>query len=142
MALLRLVKPYNPVKHDELPEMVEKAWTAFESIEAIELWVAEFDYELQRHQAKANAVGYGIRFTLCDGGEIFLHTTTDGMILLDVTPDAAWIEPVITASTRTRKPVGQIWILPADTLTQFLFGINTLVASSKLVLEHRFRSTV
>jgi hypothetical protein len=36
-------------------------------------------------------------------------------------------------------PRGQIWILPQHVLMQLILGLNTLVASSRLVVRHEFR---
>ncbi|MBC7413665.1 MAG: hypothetical protein H7327_01875 [Herminiimonas sp.] len=123
------IAPPEETPWDNLPTMVEA-----------DLWIAGHDYALQQRIAgNAYPAGQGICFTLAAGGEIYLHTTGDGDILLDVTPDAGWAAPVITAATRVAAPVSQVWILPGDTLTQLILGLNSLIASSRIVLSHRFR---
>ena len=84
------------------------------------------------------ATGQGICFELVHGGQIYLHTTSEGVLLLDVTPEAEWIAPIITASTHTAAPRGQIWIVPEDTLIQLILGLNSLIASSSILLQHDF----
>lgn len=116
------------------------AWESLPTIVEVDLWIAGHDHELQQRIANtAYPAGQGICFTLVAGGEIYMHTTGDGDILLDVTPDAAWAAPVITAATRVQVPLAQIWVLPGDTLTQLILGLNSLIACSRIVLAHRFK---
>ena len=77
--------------------------------------------------------GQGIALRLTLGGDVFIHTNSDGDVLLDVTPEADWVIPVISAVTQISTPRGQVWILPAHVLTQLLLGLNSLIASSWLV---------
>lgn len=118
----------------------ETPWVGLPTIVEADLWIAGHDYELQQRIASTSyPAGHGICFTLAAGGEIYLHTTGDGDVLLDVTSDAAWAAPVITAATRVAAPVSQIWVLPGDTLTQLILGLNSLIASSRIVLSHHFK---
>ena len=117
----------------------EHAWISLETIQDVEAWMDLNDRELQQLIGNKASVGHGICFSLLHGGEIYLHTNSDGDILLDVTPDAEWIAPVISATTNVPPPRGQIWILPQHVLLQLILGLNSLVASSRLVLRHEFR---
>ena len=67
-----------------------------------------------------------------------MHTTNEGIILLDVTEQASWVAPLIEACTNTKPAKGQIWVLPEDTLIQLILGMNTLIAHSEIVLAHEF----
>ena len=53
--------------------------------------------------------------------------------------EAAWVAPLLTAATGCPAPAGQIWQLPAEVLTQLIFGLNSLIGASRLVLHHDFR---
>lgn len=117
----------------------EHPWVSLETIPEVEAWMALNDSELQQMLAQKPGHGQGICFTLVHGGELYLHTNSDGDVLLDVTPEAAWIAPVICASTQVAPPRGQIWILPQDVLLQLILGLNSLIASSRLVTRHEFR---
>ena len=117
----------------------EHAWISLETIQDVEAWMDLNDCELQQLIGNKASVGHGICFSLLHGGEIYLHTNSDGDILLDVMPDAEWIAPVISATTNVPPPRGQIWILPQHVLLQLILGLNSLVASSRLVLRHEFR---
>lgn len=117
----------------------EHAWISLETIQEVEAWMDLNDRELQQLIGNKASVGHGICFSLLHGGEIYLHTNSDGDILLDVMPDAEWIAPVISATTNVPPPRGQIWILPQHVLLQLILGLNSLVASSRLVLRHEFR---
>lgn len=120
--------------------LADTPWEGLPTLVEVDLWVSGHDFELQQRIANtAYPAGQGICFTLAAGGEIYLHTTGEGNILLDVTSDAAWAAPVITAATRVPAPVSQIWVLPGDTLTQLILGLNSLIASSRIVLSHRFK---
>jgi len=86
--------------------------------------------------------GYGICFILTEGGEIFMHTTQEGNVLLDVTPEAEWATPVIIAATHVDGPQDghpQIWTLPSHTLTQLVLGLGNLIGHTQLVYQHNFR---
>lgn len=129
----------QPDRNDPLPEPIDRIWQDLPTIADVELWVAEHDHELQRYVDRNRATGQGICLTLAAGGDIFLHTNGDGDIVLDVTSDAAWAAPVLTAATGVAIPSGDIWLLPGDVLVQLILGLNTLIASSRIVLNHRFR---
>jgi hypothetical protein len=111
-------------------------WTALETPADAELWIAEHNLALQEHVAK-HETGYGVCFTLAQGGDIFMQTA-DGAILLDVTPDADWVSPLITAVAQAEPPKGSLWALPDDKLVQLILGLSSLVASTTLVVGHRF----
>jgi hypothetical protein len=119
-----------------LPKPV--AWmhllTPFEA----EAWIDLFNHDLQQCMPQASASGYGVCFSLAEGGDIFLHTTSEGIVLLDVTPDAQWAAPVIAAAVNVAQPDTQIWHFPDDKLIQFVLGLSSLVASSTMVLRHDF----
>ena len=80
---------------DSPPAPQDRTWKDLATIADVELWIAEHDQELQRYVTKSYSTGHGICFTLAAGGDIFLHTTGDGDVVLDVTADAAWATPVI-----------------------------------------------
>ena len=103
-----------------------------------EAWIDLFNHDLQQCILNTNASGYGVCFTLAEGGDIYLHTTSEGYVLLDVTPDAQWAAPVIAAAANVAQPDTQIWHFPDDKLVQFVFGLSSLVASSTMILQHDF----
>lgn len=105
----------------------------------IDAWIEARNRELQHAGVPRRAEGWGICFALVHGGEIFLHTTEAGELLLDVAPQAAWAVPVIAAATGLAAPAGQIWRLPGDMLTQLIFGLNTLISATRPVWRHDFR---
>ena len=119
--------------------MPEHPWVPLESIAEIEGWMELHNQELQQLIGSTATHGHGICFRLIHGGELYLHTNSDGDVLLDVLPDAAWIGPVITATTQVPAPRGQVWALPQHVLTQLIAGLNSLIATSRLVVRHEFR---
>lgn len=121
------------------PATPEHPWISLETIQDVEAWMDLNDRELQQLIGNKPSYGHGLCFTLAHGGEMYLHTNPDGDLLLDVTPEAEWIAPVISATTQTVPPRGQIWILPQHVLLQLILGLNTLIASSHLVIRHEFR---
>ena len=132
---------------DDIPDTVtltehlmrDHAWVSLENVNDVEAWLDLHDRELQQLIGKNPQAGYGVCFNLLHGGEIYLHTNSDGDILLDVTPDAAWVQPVLTAVTKVNPPRGQIWLIQGQVLMQLILGLNSLIASSRLVLQHAFR---
>lgn len=120
-------------------EMEAEAWLQLHNAELQQQILGEKDttkavtYQLPIHQ------GQGICFQLALGGEIYCHTNGDGDILLDVSEEAIWCYPVITACTNTPAPQGRIWLLRGDVLIQLILGLNSLIAQSRLVLKHRFK---
>lgn len=125
----------------ELPdEPKERPWIDLKTTYDVEAWIDNYNRDLQRLLVeKKNAAGYGICFCLEAGGEIYMHTTQDGDVLLDVTPAAEWVAPLITAATHVPTPSTQIWALPGHTLTQLVFGLSTLIVSTRIVLQHDYR---
>jgi len=121
---------------DALPA---RPWIDLKTTYDVEAWIDNYNRDLQRTVEKKNAPGYGICFQLAEGGDVFMHTTSEGDILLDVTPEAEWVAPVITAATGTPPPASQIWALPGERLTQLILGLSSLIGSTSIVLQHDFK---
>lgn len=126
-------------EYEKRDEIRERPWIDLKTTYDVEAWIDSYNRDLQRVVENRNTTGNGICFCLEAGGEIYMHTTQDGDILLDVTPDAEWAAPVISAATRAEAPSSQIWHLPGHTLTQLVFGLSSLIASTRIVLQHDFR---
>jgi hypothetical protein len=124
------------------PDTHQRPWNQLEGVDDAEVWVAnsnqELNFYLEQDRNAGIPVGQGICFTLELGGEVYLHTTSEGMILLDISDDAAWVTPIIAACTSAKPAKGQIWVLPENTLIQLILGLNTLIATSSIVLKHDF----
>ena len=127
------IDPENPGWTIEVP------WIELSSPEHVEGWINRLNGELQQYVTKANSTGHGVCFCLTHGGHIFLHTT-EGAILLDVTPEAEWAVPVITAATGVEAPNKQIWVLPDDVLTQLVLGLNSLIVATRIVISHNYKA--
>lgn len=128
---------------EETQGQVEHPWVMLESPVELEGWMELNNQELQKllgSQTSFSNQGQGICLSLLHGGEIYFHTNADGDVLLDVTADAEWVIPVITATTKVQAPKGQIWLLPQHVLMPLLMGLNTLIATSRLVLKHAYRT--
>jgi len=123
---------------NEPPRFKPVPWSGLETPADVELWIEEHNQALQQHIGK-HETGYGVCFTLAEGGEIYMQTTQDGALILDVTPEAAWVAPLIMAAARVQEaPPGQLWVLPDDKLVQLMIGLSGLIASSILVVGHHF----
>ena len=121
-----------------VPRFKPVPWQALETPAEVELWIAEHNLSMQEHIAK-HETGYGVCFTLAAGGELYLQTTQDGALVLDVTPDAQWIAPLILAAAGIGEaPQGALWVLPDDKLIQLMIGLSSLIATSRLVVGHNF----
>lgn len=135
-------RPPHDMQHDnEAPEeIVERPWIHLDNTHDVEAWIDNYNRDLQRHVKQSNTAGIGICFMLAHGGEIFMHTTSEGDVLLDVTPDAEWVSPAISAATGVATPGTQIWVLPGDVLTQLVLGLSGLIAFSRAVTGHQFHT--
>jgi hypothetical protein len=124
--------------NNEPPRFRPVTWSGLETPADVELWIEEHNQALQQHIGK-NETGYGVCFTLAEGGEIYLQTTQDGHLVLDVTYEASWVAPLIMAAARVSEaPAGSLWVLPDDKLVQLMIGLSGLIASSILVVGHNF----
>ncbi len=131
------------VLHSDQPDQPSlRPWIGLHTVFDVEAWIDNYNRDLQRTVGKtapmANPKGQGICFHLDHGGEIYLHTSPEGEVLLDVTPEAEWVAPLIVAATGAASPVGRIWRLEPDLLTQLILGLSPLIASTRIVLEHDF----
>ena len=124
---------------DMRDEPVARPWIHLKTTYDVEAWIDNYNRDLQRTIEKKNAPGYGICFTLSAGRDIYMHTTPECEILLDVTPDAEWAAPVIAAASQVPAPQGQVWSLPPETLTQLVMGLSPLIGSTRIVPEHDYR---
>lgn len=120
-------------------EAIERPWIVLKTTYDVETWIDHQNRAIQQLINCGKNSGWGICFGLAAGGEIFMHTTTDGEVLLDVRPEAQWVAPLIAAATEVEMPDTQIWALPADRLTQLVFGLSTLIATTRLVVDHDFK---
>ena len=111
-------------------------WIGLETPQDVELWIEEHNRSLQEHIGPQET-GYGVCFTLAEGGNIFLQSSGDA-IVLDVEPDAEWVAPLIMAATGAEAPRAQVWVLPEDKLVQLIIGLSSLVSSTTLVSGHKF----
>ena len=123
---------------DTPPRFRPRPWIHLETPQDVELWIAEHDQALQ-DLIKPQETGYGVCFTLAEGGNIYMQTHEDA-IQLDVDDEASWVAPLIVAATGAEIPRGSYWLLPADRLIQLVIGLSSLVASTTLVVGHRFGS--
>ncbi|MGV3741153.1 MAG: hypothetical protein ACO1NO_02450 [Burkholderiaceae bacterium] len=124
---------------DESEVFRERPWIKWENTFEIEAWIDTYNRDMRRIVTDPRASGYGICFILEAGGEIYLHTTPEGIVLIDVPADAEWIIPVLEAVTQEAAPKSQVWTLPPEKLTQLIFGLSSLIKSTKMVLNHEFR---
>jgi hypothetical protein len=130
--------PPQPVLAEPPPRFRPVPWTALETPQDVELWIDEHNRSLQEHIGPQET-GYGVCFTLAAGGNVYMQTSGDA-IVLDVDADAEWVAPLIMAATRTPEPPGRLWVLPEDKMIQLIIGLSCLVASSTLVSGHKFGS--
>jgi hypothetical protein len=129
-------KPDSPSQEQN----AERPWIVLNNSYDVEAWIDSYNRDLQHAMARPNARGYGICFRLSHGGDIYLHTDQEGNVLLDVTPDAEWVTPLLAAAAGVEPPGTQIWTLPGHALTQLILGLSSLIASTRIVLEHEFRT--
>ncbi|WP_322399981.1 hypothetical protein [Massilia luteola] len=120
----------------ERPRFRPVPWTPLETPQDVELWIDEHNRSMQE-LVRPQETGVGVRFRLAPGGDVYMQTTADAVIL-DVEPDAGWIAPLIMAATGAEQPSGTIWVLPDDKLVQLLLGLSTLVEHSLIVTGHNF----
>ena len=121
----------------ENPRFRPRPWEHLETPYEVELWIDEHNRSMQENIRPAET-GYGIRFSLTEGGDIFMQTSADGAVILDLTADAEWVAPLIAAAARVEPPVASLWILPDDKLIQLVLGLSSLIATSTLVVGHHF----
>lgn len=122
----------------EQPRFRPRPWIHLETPQDVELWIEEHNQAMQE-LIRPQETGYGICFTLGEGGNIYMQTLDDA-IVLDVEDDASWVTPLINAVTGAEAPPGNYWLLPADKLVQLIIGLSSLVASTTLVVGHRFKT--
>ncbi|QYF92825.1 hypothetical protein KY495_19215 [Massilia sp. PAMC28688] len=122
------------------PRFRPRPWTALLTVQDVEIWIDEHNRSLMEHIGPQET-GVGVCFTLAGGGDIYMQTTADAVIL-DVEADAQWVAPLIMAATGSAMPAGQVWILPDDKLVQLIVGLSSLVASTTLVAGHNFTGRV
>ena len=120
------------------PRFRPRPWVHLETPQDVELWIEEHNQSLMENIGPQET-GYGVCFTLAEGGNIYMNTGADA-ILLDVDQDASWVAPLIVAATGAEVPRSQLWVLPDDRLVQLIIGLSSLVASTTLVVGHRFGS--
>jgi hypothetical protein len=135
--------PQNPeqdLEQGRVDVQPTRPWIVLTTTYDVEAWIDSYNRDLQQAVKKDNTKGYGICFCLELGGEVYMHTTSEGDILLDVTEEAEWVAPVITAATGIAAPGSSVWGLPGDTLTQLVLGLSGLIAATRIVVSHTFKT--
>ncbi len=127
----------DPIEKQAAPRFRPVPWQALESPGDVELWIEEHNLSMREHIAPHES-GYGVCFTLAEGGRIFMQTSADGAVIVDLEPDAEWVAPLIMAAARVEAAQGGLWVLPDHTLVQLMLGLSSLIASSELVVGHTF----
>ncbi|MFZ1181234.1 MAG: hypothetical protein WAN92_06955 [Herbaspirillum sp.] len=115
-----------------------RPWIVLTTTYDVEAWIDSYNRDLQQAVRK-DAQGCGICFCLALGGKIYMHTTSEGDILLDLTEEAEWVAPVITAATGTPPPASSIWTLSGGSLTQLILGLSSLIAATRIVVSHVYK---
>jgi len=115
-----------------------RPWIVLATTYDVEAWIDSYNRDLQQAVRK-NAQGYGICFCLTLGGEIYMHTTSGGDILLDLSEEAEWVAPVITAVTGAPLPASSIWALPSESLTQLILGLSSLITATRIAVSHVYK---
>jgi hypothetical protein len=118
------------------PRFRPRPWIPLETPQDVELWIDEHNQAMQE-LISPKETGVGICFSLSVGGNIYMQTAADAVIL-DVEPDAEWVSPLILAATGAEAPKGRVWILSNDKLVQLILGLSTLVGHTILVSGHNF----
>ena len=121
---------------DAAPRFRPVPWIELQTPQDVEAWIDEHNRCLN-DLIGPQETGVGVCFTLTEGGNIYMQTTGDAVVL-NVDADAQWIAPLISAATQTAAPPSQVWILPDDKLVQLIVGMSSLVASTTLVSGHNF----
>jgi hypothetical protein len=119
------------------PRFRARAWEPLATPQDVELWIAEHNQSMQEN-ISLTETGCGICFGLTEGGQIFLQTGADGAVILELTAEAEWVAPLISAAAQVEASHSSLWILPDDKLIQLVLGLSSLIATSMLVVGHRF----
>ena len=90
---------------DNPPRFRPRPWIHLETPQDVELWIDEHNRAMQE-LIRPQETGYGICFTLAEGGNVYMQTAEDAVVL-DVEPEASWIAPLIVAATGAEPPPGQ-----------------------------------
>ncbi|MES2320123.1 MAG: hypothetical protein V4631_21815 [Pseudomonadota bacterium] len=126
----------SPPSSDAAPRFRPRPWIELHTAQDVEAWIDEHNRSMMEHIGPQET-GVGVCFTLAAGGNLYLQTSADAVIL-DLEPEAQWIAPLIMAATQSAEPASQLWILPDDKLIQLIVGLSSLVASTTLVSGHNF----
>jgi hypothetical protein len=127
----------DPSPDSSKPRFRPRPWEHLETPHDVEVWIEEHNQSMQQN-IRPGETGYGVCFTLAEGGDIYMQTSSDGAVILDVTPDAEWVSPLLAAVSQSEAPSSSLWILPDDKLIQLVLGLSSLVASTTLVVGHQF----
>jgi hypothetical protein len=130
---------HSDISQSNPEEASERPWIHLTTTYDVEAWIDQYNWDLKRFVKEPNAQGYGVCFRLDHGGDIYMHST-EGAILLDVTPEAEWVVPVIVAATGVVAPTSQIWTLPDDKLTELVLGLSSLIASTRMIARHGYKT--
>lgn len=134
------VTPTSDTPAEPAPRFRPRPWNELLTPQDVELWIDEHNQSMVEHIGP-HETGVGIVFTLAAGGNMYLQTSADAVIV-DLEPDAQWIAPLIMAATGAAEPSGQLWILPDDRLVQLILGLSSLVESTTLVAGHNFTGRI
>ncbi|GGC06776.1 hypothetical protein GCM10007205_15030 [Oxalicibacterium flavum] len=125
-------------ENEENRPLLERPWIVLRTTYDVETWIDHQNRHLQRHAVGSRLERCGLCFRLEQGGSLYLHTTQEGDVVLDVPQEAEWVAPLIVAATQIAQPAKQWWTIPGDRLTQLVLGLSPLIAATAIVTDHDF----
>ncbi len=132
---MNLPKSFPAPADPQLLALSERhSWISLENLPEVEAWINLQQDELHS-LITATELQAGVYFQMQPEGEVFLYTNQDGDISLELSLTAEWLQALLAAIYPQAKHLGRIWHFPADCLVTLIWGLNSLILHSQLVIR-------
>lgn len=82
--------------------------------------------------------GKAICFSLKNGGEIFVHSIDENIVLLHITEQAEWLLSALSKFSVGKKSDSEIWVMPKNREHQLFIYLNSISSATRSVKGHTF----
>jgi hypothetical protein len=90
-------------------------------------------------EGRMNISGTAICFKLRDGGEIFVHSRPNDLVVLDITSEGLWLVPMLAKfSVSQMQPDAHVWGLHRKWRPQLFIFLNSLSSATRTIEKHGF----
>lgn len=101
-------------------------------------WLTNSKKDVVELTGKMKIRGKAICFSLKNGGEVFVHSIDENIVLLHITEQAEWLLSALSKFSVGKKSDSEIWVMPKNREHQLFIYLNSISSATRSVQGHTF----